>query len=55
MGKDENETKAPEKNTDAPKDDDKKESGCGSSMALSALATAGVVGTAFIVKKKKED
>lgn len=53
--KNETETKAPEKNTDAPKDDDKKESGCGSSMALSALATAGVVGTAFIVKKKKED
>ena len=51
------ETDAPE--TEAPTDDDKKddeeeEGGCGSSVALSALAIVSVIGTALVIKKKED-
>ena len=42
------ETEAPEKDTEA------KKGGCGSSIALSALAVIGVVGTALVIKKKED-
>jgi hypothetical protein len=41
--------------TDAPeKDTEAKKGGCGSSIALSALAVIGVVGTALVIKKKED-
>ena len=51
------ETDAPA--TEAPTDDDKKddeeeEGGCGSSVALSALAIVSVIGTALVIKKKED-
>ena len=42
------ETDAPEEETEA------KKGGCGSSIALSALAVIGVVGTALVIKKKED-
>ena len=47
-------TDAPE--TEAPKADETeaKKGGCGSSIALSALAVIGVVGTALVIKKKED-
>jgi hypothetical protein len=42
------ETEAPEEETEA------KKGGCGSSIALSALAVIGVVGTALVIKKKED-
>ena len=47
-------TDAPE--TDAPAGDETeaKKGGCGSSIALSALAVIGVVGTALVIKKKED-
>lgn len=51
------ETDAPA--TEAPTDDDKKDDeeekdGCGSSVALSALAIVSVIGTALVIKKKED-
>ena len=42
--------------TEAPADDETeaKKDGCGSSIALSALAVIGVVGTALVIKKKED-
>ena len=37
--------------TEAPKED---KGGCGSSVALSALAIVGVIGTALVIKKKED-
>ena len=49
-------TEAPEteKPTDDKKDDEKEKGGCGSSVALSALAIVGVIGTALVIKKKED-
>ena len=49
-------TEAPaDDETEAPADDETeaKKDGCGSSIALSALAVIGVVGTALVIKKKE--
>ena len=55
---DDAETEAPATDapaTDAPeKDTEAKKGGCGSSIALSALAVIGVVGTALVIKKKED-
>ena len=52
------ETEAPadDAETEAPDDDETeaKKDGCGSSIALSALAVIGVVGTALVIKKKED-
>lgn len=52
------ETEAPadDAETEAPADDETKaaKKGCGSSIALSALAVIGVVGTALVIKKKED-
>ena len=52
------ETEAPadDAETEAPADDETeaKKGGCGSSIALSALAVIGVVGTALVIKKKED-
>ena len=52
------ETEAPadDAETEAPADDETeaKKDGCGSSIALSALAVIGVVGTALVIKKKED-
>ena len=54
---DDAETAAPadDAETEAPADDETeaKKDGCGSSIALSALAVIGVVGTALVIKKKE--
>ena len=49
-------TEATDKTTDteAPAATEEKKGGCGSSVALSALAIVGVIGTAVIVKKKED-
>ena len=49
-------TDAPEteKPTDDKKDDEEEKGGCGSSVALSALAIVGVIGTALVIKKKED-
>ena len=55
---DDAETEAPadDAETEAPADDETeaKKDGCGSSIALSALAVIGVVGTALVIKKKED-
>ena len=51
------ETEAPadDAETEAPADDETEaKKGCGSSIALSALAVIGVVGTALVIKKKED-
>ena len=52
------ETEAPadDAETEAPDDDETEapKKGCGSSIALSALAVIGVVGTALVIKKKED-
>ena len=54
---DDAETAAPadDAETEAPADDETEaKKGCGSSIALSALAVIGVVGTALVIKKKED-
>lgn len=55
---DDAETEAPadDAETEAPADDETEaaKKGCGSSIALSALAVIGVVGTALVIKKKED-
>ena len=50
-----NETEATQKATESEKEtEEEKKSGCGSSVALSALAIVGVIGTAVVLKKKED-
>ncbi|MBQ9099302.1 MAG: hypothetical protein IJY50_07730, partial [Clostridia bacterium] len=46
------ETEAP--TTDSPADTSEQNSGCGSTVTLSALATVGIIGMAFAFKKKED-
>lgn len=43
-----------DKDKDDDKKDEEKKGGCGSSVALSALAIVGVIGTAVVLKKKED-
>lgn len=43
-----------EKGTETEKETDEEKKGCGSSVALSALAIVGVIGTAVVLKKKED-
>ena len=47
-------TDAPETEAPAGDETEAKKGGCGSSIALSALAVIGVVGTALVIKKKED-